>query len=54
MYFNVCNRELAKLRKDHRKKENQIRNLQADARKKEIILKRKNEEVIHYVHVHVH
>lgn len=43
-------RELAKLRKDHRKKENQIRSLQADARRKEIMLKRRNEEVCQKIH----
>lgn len=38
-------REIAQLRKDHRKKENLIKTLQADARRKEMVLKRKQEEV---------
>lgn len=39
-------KEIAQLKKDHHKKENLIRTLQADAKRKEIILKRKNEEVV--------
>lgn len=39
-------RELSKMRKENRKKEHLIKSLQADARKKEVILKRKQDEVI--------
>ncbi|KAF4528683.1 hypothetical protein B566_EDAN016577 [Ephemera danica] len=39
------NRELAQLRKANRKHENQIRSLEADRRAKEIVLKRRQEEV---------
>ena len=38
-------RELSKLRKENRKKDHLIKSLQADVRKKEIILRRKQDEV---------
>ena len=39
------NREVAKLKKEQRAKENKIRTLEAEKRQKELILKRKTEEV---------
>ncbi|XP_052125712.1 kinesin-like protein KIF21A isoform X2 [Frankliniella occidentalis] len=39
------NREIAQLKKDSRRHENQIRTLEAEKRQKEIVLKRKQEEV---------
>ena len=38
-------REMSKMRKENRKKEHLIKSLQADARKKEVILRRKQDEV---------
>lgn len=38
-------REMAQLRKVTRKKDNQIKSLQSDARRRELILKRRQEEV---------
>ena len=38
-------RELSKIRNENRKKEHLIKSLQADARKKEVILRRKQDEV---------
>ncbi|XP_063220986.1 kinesin-like protein KIF21A isoform X2 [Bacillus rossius redtenbacheri] len=38
-------REIAQLRKTHRKQENRIRNLETDSKMKEVVLRRKNEEV---------
>ena len=38
-------KEIAMLRKESRKRENEIRSLQAENRVKEAVLKRKNEEV---------
>lgn len=42
------NREMAQLRKQQRQKDNQIRTLETDKRQKELVLKRKLEEVIFY------
>jgi hypothetical protein len=39
------NREIAQLRKESRKRENTIRSLEAEKRVKEVVLKRKQEEV---------
>lgn len=39
------NREIAQLRKESRRHENQIRTLEAEKRQKEVVLKRKQEEV---------
>jgi len=39
------NREIAQLRKESRRHENQIRSLEAEKRQKEVVLKRKTEEV---------
>lgn len=39
------NREIAKLKKDSRRAQNLIRNLESDKKTKEVILKRKQEEV---------
>ena len=47
-YLCVCvcvSREITQLRKDFRKKDHMIRTLQADARRKELVLKRKQDEV---------
>lgn len=38
-------REMAQLRKVTRKKDNQIKSLQSDARRRELVLKRRQEEV---------
>ena len=38
-------REMAQLRKVSRKKDNQIKSLQSDARRRELVLKRRQEEV---------
>jgi kinesin family protein 4/21/27 len=42
-------REVAQLRKDQVRKENMIRNLEKEKRQKEVVLKRKQEEVTLYV-----
>ena len=50
-------REMAQLRKVTRKKDNQIKSLQSDARRRELVLKRRQEEVCIYVestYPHVH
>ena len=39
------NREVAKLKKEQRLKDNQIRNLETEKNRKELVLKRKQEEV---------
>ena len=41
-------KELAQLRKVTRKKDNQIKSLQSDARRRELVLKRRQEEVCTY------
>lgn len=41
-------KELAQLRKVTRKKDNQIKSLQSDARRRELVLKRRQEEVCIY------
>lgn len=47
-------KELAQLRKVTRKKDNQIKSLQSDARRRELVLKRRQEEVCTiYTHVHL-
>ncbi|KAJ8880506.1 hypothetical protein PR048_016976 [Dryococelus australis] len=38
-------REIAQLRKTHRKQENRIRNLETDSKMKDVVLRRRNEEV---------
>ena len=38
-------KELAQLKKNSRKKDNQIKSLQSDARRRELVLKRRQEEV---------
>ena len=42
----VRNREIQALKKESRKRESQIKSLEAKARQKEMILKRKQEEVM--------
>ena len=41
----VKGREIGQLRKDQRKKDSQIKSLEAEKRQKEIVLRRKQEEV---------
>ena len=55
-------KEMAQLRKMTRKKDNQIKSLQSDARRRELVLKRRQEEVhvhmysllVYYTHTHTH
>ncbi len=39
------NRELAQIKKEQRRKDNQIKTLEADRKKRDIVIKRKQEEV---------
>ena len=45
------NKEIAQLRKDYMKKDHQIRNLEREKQQKEIILRRKQEEVRWHNHL---
>ena len=46
-------REFAQLRKTSRKKDNQIKSLLSDARHRDIVLKRRQEEVL-YVYIYMY